>query len=93
MLNNCPTHPNPTPPFPHTKRAPALEVRSDIADIGLHMYLKMMLVDNFVHGDLHPGNILVRPARGVVNRFVCRLRLLFFLCGKRAKKKRGLLTL
>jgi aarF domain-containing kinase len=31
-----------------------------LARIGLNAYLKMMLFDNFVHADLHPGNILVR---------------------------------
>lgn len=32
-----------------------------IAKEGLQAYLKMMLIDYFVHADLHPGNILVRP--------------------------------
>jgi aarF domain-containing kinase len=26
-------------------------------------FFQMVLVDNLVHGDLHPGNILVRPAQ------------------------------
>jgi aarF domain-containing kinase len=30
-----------------------------IAQIGLRAYLQMMLIDNFVHADLHPGNLLV----------------------------------
>ena len=28
--------------------------------LGVDAYLKMLLVDNFVHTDLHPGNIFVR---------------------------------
>jgi aarF domain-containing kinase len=32
----------------------------DIADEGLDAFLKMLLLDNFVHADLHPGNIMVR---------------------------------
>lgn len=32
----------------------------DLAKIGCHMLMKMLFEDNFVHSDLHPGNILVR---------------------------------
>lgn len=32
----------------------------DIADEGLDAFLRMLLMDNFVHADLHPGNIMVR---------------------------------
>eukprot|EP00761_Pharyngomonas_kirbyi_P000607 gb/GECH01000607.1/.p1 GENE.gb/GECH01000607.1/~~gb/GECH01000607.1/.p1 ORF type:complete len:637 (+),score=136.25 gb/GECH01000607.1/:1-1911(+) len=36
----------------HTKKTIGL--------LGITLYLKMMLVDNFVHADLHPGNLIVR---------------------------------
>lgn len=32
----------------------------DLADVGCHMLMKMLFEDNFVHSDLHPGNVLVR---------------------------------
>jgi aarF domain-containing kinase len=32
----------------------------ELADMGLDAFLHMLLIDNFVHADLHPGNILVR---------------------------------
>lgn len=38
-------------------------VKAALADIGTHALLKMMLVDNFIHADMHPGNILVRVAQ------------------------------
>ncbi|XP_042351922.1 uncharacterized aarF domain-containing protein kinase 2 [Plectropomus leopardus] len=36
------------------------EVKKKIARMGIETMLKMIFVDNFVHGDLHPGNILVQ---------------------------------
>ncbi|PSC71628.1 putative serine threonine-kinase abkC isoform A [Micractinium conductrix] len=35
---------------------------TQIVALGVDTYLKMLLQDNFVHTDLHPGNILVRAA-------------------------------
>jgi aarF domain-containing kinase len=32
----------------------------EIANEGLDAFLHMLLIDNFVHADLHPGNIMVR---------------------------------
>ncbi|XP_008941970.1 PREDICTED: uncharacterized aarF domain-containing protein kinase 2, partial [Merops nubicus] len=37
----------------------ATELRQRLAKMGMDMLLKMIFVDNFVHADLHPGNILV----------------------------------
>lgn len=34
--------------------------QKDIADEGLDAFLHMVLIDNFIHADLHPGNIMVR---------------------------------
>lgn len=33
---------------------------NDLADTGLDAFLHMLIIDNFVHADLHPGNIMVR---------------------------------
>ncbi|WJX52270.1 hypothetical protein P8452_38400 [Trifolium repens] len=35
-------------------------IKSALAHIGSHALLKMLLEDNFIHADMHPGNILVR---------------------------------
>ncbi|XP_056373557.1 uncharacterized aarF domain-containing protein kinase 2 isoform X2 [Hyla sarda] len=35
-------------------------IKQRIAAMGVDMLLKMIFVDNFVHADLHPGNILVQ---------------------------------
>uniref|UniRef100_A0A1I7W764 ABC1 domain-containing protein n=1 Tax=Heterorhabditis bacteriophora TaxID=37862 RepID=A0A1I7W764_HETBA len=35
-------------------------IRRKIALLGMRALLKMIFVDNFIHGDLHPGNILIR---------------------------------
>lgn len=34
--------------------------QKDIANEGLDAFLHMLLIDNFTHSDLHPGNIMVR---------------------------------
>jgi predicted unusual protein kinase regulating ubiquinone biosynthesis (AarF/ABC1/UbiB family) len=45
---------------------------SELAQVGARTMLHMMVVDNLVHSDLHPGNILVRlePKGGVVGAAV-----------------------
>ncbi|KAJ3412990.1 hypothetical protein HDV05_008641 [Chytridiales sp. JEL 0842] len=56
----------------------------ELARIGIQAFLKMLIVDNFVHTDLHPGNILVtfrKPPTEVtpvnfVYRFLRYLRIL-----------------
>ncbi|XP_027908719.1 probable serine/threonine-protein kinase abkC isoform X1 [Vigna unguiculata] len=37
--------------------------KSALAHIGTHALLKMLLMDNFIHADMHPGNILVREGK------------------------------
>lgn len=43
-------------------------LKSALAHIGTHALLKMLLVDNFIHADMHPGNILVRVAENKSSR-------------------------
>ena len=38
------------------------DLRSNIALCGVHAYLKMLIWDNYIHADLHPGNVLIRQA-------------------------------
>jgi len=48
-------------PLPQSTSA----VHTELARLGLQMYLHMLITDNFVHSDLHPGNLLVQfPHRG-----------------------------
>lgn len=43
-------------------------VKAALAHIGTHALLKMLLVDNFIHADMHPGNILVRVPQNKSSR-------------------------
>lgn len=42
-----------------------IEMSQFLVTTGLDVYLKMLLVDNLLHSDLHPGNIMVNFHRGV----------------------------
>ncbi|KAL3691248.1 hypothetical protein R1sor_004899 [Riccia sorocarpa] len=48
----------------YVERPGKTRVNSALAHIGTHTLLKMLLVDNFIHADMHPGNILVRVKSG-----------------------------
>ncbi|KAL4369720.1 hypothetical protein GQ457_05G029670 [Hibiscus cannabinus] len=43
-------------------------IKAALAHIGTHALLKMLLVDNFIHADMHPGNILVRVSQNKASR-------------------------
>uniref|UniRef100_A0A8D1ICW2 AarF domain containing kinase 2 n=1 Tax=Sus scrofa TaxID=9823 RepID=A0A8D1ICW2_PIG len=51
-----------------------VDVKRKIARLGINMLLKMIFVDNFVHADLHPGNILVQGADGLSKSQEARLQ-------------------
>ncbi|XP_022843197.1 probable serine/threonine-protein kinase abkC [Olea europaea var. sylvestris] len=44
------------------------KIKSALAHIGTNALLKMLLVDNFIHADMHPGNILVRGSQSMHSR-------------------------
>ncbi|XP_072972562.1 uncharacterized protein [Typha angustifolia] len=63
-------------------------LKSALAHIGTHALLKMLLVDNFVHADMHPGNILVRvaqPRRSNKGLFKSRPHVVFLDVGMTAE--------
>lgn len=41
-----------------------------LAEMGLDAFLNMLLLDNFVHSDLHPGNIMVKFCRPSTRRLL-----------------------
>jgi aarF domain-containing kinase len=50
-----------------------LDIRRELAGPLLRAFLKMVFLDNFVHGDLHPGNVLVQESKqkdGMVKRSI-----------------------
>lgn len=44
----------------HLVRHPDHATSVQVSQTGLDLYLKMLMRDNFLHADLHPGNILVQ---------------------------------
>jgi len=45
--------------FIHSTDENKVKIRKQLASIGVVLYLKMLVDDNFLHGDLHPGNLFV----------------------------------
>ncbi|KAJ3573045.1 hypothetical protein NP233_g2673 [Leucocoprinus birnbaumii] len=41
-----------------------------VATVGLDAFLNMLLLDNFVHSDLHPGNIMVKFSKPLTSRML-----------------------
>lgn len=58
----------------YVARGAGAPYNSDLAKVGARTMLHMMVVDNLVHSDLHPGNILVRlePAGGALGAATVR---------------------
>ena len=49
----------PVDDFLAAHKADAEKLGHEIAAMGTKIMMKMMLNDNFIHADLHPGNVLV----------------------------------
>ncbi|KAJ3966272.1 protein kinase [Lentinula raphanica] len=43
-----------------------------VATVGLDAFLNMLLLDNFVHSDLHPGNIMIKFSKPASTMFLLR---------------------
>jgi predicted unusual protein kinase regulating ubiquinone biosynthesis (AarF/ABC1/UbiB family) len=54
-------------------------LKHELGRTGLKAFVKMLFVDNFVHCDCHPGNILYTYPRGVFARTVLVWCLCVFL--------------
>jgi aarF domain-containing kinase len=39
----------------------SVRLKKKVCDLGIGAFLKMLFMDNFVHGDLHPGNVMFQP--------------------------------
>lgn len=49
-----------------------------LAEFGLSAFLNMLVLDNFVHSDLHPGNIMVKFSRSTTSLVLKTLWTSFF---------------
>jgi len=49
-------------------------LRQHICSIGVNIFFKMVLNDNFIHGDMHPGNVIVMAEPERVRNFQGRVK-------------------
>jgi hypothetical protein len=56
-VSNAPSHSPAHRPNPH---APTPRPTNQVVALGVDCYVQMLMTDNFVHTDLHPGNIMVQ---------------------------------
>jgi len=56
-------------------------LRKRVANLGISAFLKMLFIDNFVHADLHPGNLLIRIEDRPDGKSPPRIVLVFLDCG------------
>jgi aarF domain-containing kinase len=54
--------------FLHDETKEGMKIRRELAGPLLRAFLKMVFLDNFVHCDLHPGNVLVTTTLGPNNK-------------------------
>ncbi|CAH1424577.1 unnamed protein product [Lactuca virosa] len=62
-----------------------VRLKSSLAHSGTHAVLKMLLVDNFIHADMHPGNILVRSKSSRKGIFKSKPHVIFLDVGMTAE--------
>ena len=61
MLQEFVDHATPMAHFLRDSSPQGQELRKQLSGPLLRAFFKMVFVDNFVHGDLHPGNVMVVP--------------------------------
>ncbi|KAF9015620.1 hypothetical protein BDQ17DRAFT_1341378 [Cyathus striatus] len=62
-----------------------------VATVGLDAFLNMLLLDNFVHSDLHPGNIMIKFSKPLTTRMLLR-NLYHHIVNRRTSDINGLTT-
>ncbi|XWS15655.1 hypothetical protein CRYUN_Cryun34aG0020400 [Craigia yunnanensis] len=63
-------------------------IKTALTQIGTHALLNMLLVDNFIHADMHPGNILVQVSQSKASQkllFKSKPHLIFLDVGMTAE--------